>query len=185
MWINVVYLPWVVLYLMYYEPWGCFSVLLCMWYSILGIGLNVLFSITICRCVLFVFALCGSWHDSMVIMKWDCVVTYKRISVLEASGDTCRDQKINDKHYEVRNNYWLWQLRLWRHKLLTSQACVGSVLEYVMCNLRYTQLHWDRFHFSPAVIPSVLYAHKVCECVSVWVCDRSNQPAQGASFLTI
>jgi hypothetical protein len=175
MWINVVYSPWVVLYLMYYGPWVCFSVLLCMQYSILCTSLNVLSSIIICRCVLFVCALCGSWLDSMVIMKWDRVVIYKMISVLEASGDTWTDQKINDKHYEVRYNYWVWQLRLWRHKLLTSQACVGSILEYVMCNLRYTQLHWDRFHFSPVVIPSVLYAlitiHKVY--------------AQGASFLTI
>jgi hypothetical protein len=40
------------------------SVLTCMLNNVLDMGHNVLFNITICTCVLFVWTLCVSWLDS-------------------------------------------------------------------------------------------------------------------------
>jgi hypothetical protein len=48
---------------LYYGPEGCFSMLICMLNNVLDMSRNVLLTISICRCVLFVWALCVSWLD--------------------------------------------------------------------------------------------------------------------------
>jgi hypothetical protein len=60
-------------------------VLICMINNVLDMGRNVLFIITICRFVLFVWALCVSWLDSM----WNLFVNSKKVQLYTLEPKLC------------------------------------------------------------------------------------------------
>jgi hypothetical protein len=55
------------------ELWAASVCSFCMLNNVLDMSRDVLFTISICRCVLFVWTLCVSWLDS----TWNCYRTFK------------------------------------------------------------------------------------------------------------